>query len=118
MQQSKHGQHRFGVLMKEMRESSSDEEYLASIMAFVNCVLKGASDLMKRIRLRNEFLGKMVYINCASWICVQLPYLLDQTPPSISRHSRIEAAPPDTPKEQWLLSNSSHGTSKLLQFCS
>ena len=69
MQQSKHGQYRFSVLMKEMRESSSDEEYLASIMAFVNCVLKGASDLMKRIRLLNEFLGKMVLIVLVGYVC-------------------------------------------------
>ena len=58
MQQSKHEQCRFSILMKEMQ--SSNEEYLASILAFINCVLKGANDLKKRIRLRNEFLGKMV----------------------------------------------------------
>ena len=82
MQQSKHGQYRFSVLMKEMRESLSDEEYLASIMAFVNCVLKGASDLMKRIRLRNEFLGKMVLVG----------YVCNYHNCSIRRCSRFVAA--------------------------
>ena len=57
MQQRKHEQCRFSILMKEMQ--SSNEDYLASILAFINCVLKGANDLKKRIRLRNEFLGKI-----------------------------------------------------------
>lgn len=56
-QQSKDVQSRFSVLMKEMQQSSS-EEYLASILAFINCILKRADNMKKRIRLRNEFLGK------------------------------------------------------------
>ena len=32
-------------------------------------------------------------------LCIYRPYLLDQSPLSISHHSRIEAAPPDARKE-------------------
>ena len=62
MQRSRCERYRFSVLMQEMRRSSN-EGYLASIVAFINSVLAGAGDLKKRTRLRNELLGNLYVCN-------------------------------------------------------
>ena len=57
MQKSKGHRYRFSLLTQELRESET-EEYSACVLAFINCILAGAADLSKRVKLRNEFIGK------------------------------------------------------------
>ena len=66
LQQNRCEQTRFSILVKEMQQHSH-EKYLATILAFINCILKRIGDLNQRIRLRNEFLGKIVVI---AWLLV------------------------------------------------
>ncbi len=54
---SKGHRYRFSLLIQELR-SSETEEYCACVLAFINCILSGASDLTQRVKLRNELIGE------------------------------------------------------------
>ena len=65
MQRSKSQRYRFSLLTQELRQSET-EEYSACILAFINCILAGVVDFNKRVKLRNEFIGKPYAESCTA----------------------------------------------------
>ncbi|PRD36115.1 UNVERIFIED_CONTAM: inf2 [Trichonephila clavipes] len=53
---NKKERYRFKVVVDELR-SSTDLDYLSTVVAFVNCTIISAKSLKDRIRIRNEFIG-------------------------------------------------------------
>ncbi|CAL1261437.1 unnamed protein product [Larinioides sclopetarius] len=53
---NKKERYRFKVVVDELR-SSSDLDYLSTVVAFVNCTIISSKSLKDRIRIRNEFIG-------------------------------------------------------------
>lgn len=57
-----HGlRYRFQLVVDEIRVAEVPE-YQASLLAFINCIIWGESDLVTRCSLRNEFLGRLLAI--------------------------------------------------------
>lgn len=59
MQRTKGQPYRFSLLLQELKGAET-EEYVACILAFINCIIAGAPDISSRVRLRNEIVGKWV----------------------------------------------------------
>ncbi len=57
IQRIKGQRYRFSLLVQELKGAET-EEYVASILAFINCLIAGASDLTSRVTLRNEVIGE------------------------------------------------------------
>ena len=57
LQRTKGQHYRFSLLVQELKGAET-EEYVAGILAFINCILAGAPDISARVRLRNEFIGE------------------------------------------------------------
>ena len=57
MQKTKSQNSRFSLLIQEI-QGSETREYTACILAFINCTLAGPGDVNKRLKLRNELVGK------------------------------------------------------------
>ncbi|XP_036337297.1 LOW QUALITY PROTEIN: formin-J [Rhagoletis pomonella] len=55
----KNERYRFKIVINEL-EKTSNVEYQAALLAFINCVIISASNLQERIRIRNEFIGLKV----------------------------------------------------------
>ena len=66
VQVTKGQRYRFSLLIQELKGAET-EEYVACILAFINCLIAGAPDISARIRLRNEVIGK--FLSC----CVIYP---------------------------------------------
>ena len=62
-QRTKGQRYRFSLLLKELKEAET-EEYVACVLAFINCIIAGAPSVSARVRLRNELIGKYVHILC------------------------------------------------------
>ena len=76
-QRSKGHRYRFSLLTQELRGSETDE-YSACILAFINCILAGAADLSRRVKLRNEFIGKDILLSI-TWSCFDHIPVIDVT---------------------------------------
>nr|CAD7433305.1 unnamed protein product [Timema monikensis] len=48
--------YRFEVMISELKDADNDV-YRTTLLAFINCLIMGCKDLVKRCRIRNEFLG-------------------------------------------------------------
>lgn len=57
LQCTKGQQYRFSLLIQELKGAET-EEFVACILAFINCILAGAPDISSRVRLRNEVIGE------------------------------------------------------------
>jgi hypothetical protein len=56
-----HGlRYRFEVVISELKTAESDV-LRSTLLAFVNCLVFGCEDLHQRDRIRNEFLGMLVW---------------------------------------------------------
>lgn len=53
--------YRFQFVIDEMK-ASEVVEYSTALVAFVNCVIISLASLNERVRIRNEFLGKYLFI--------------------------------------------------------
>lgn len=56
LQFTKGQRYRFSLLLQELKGAET-EEYVACLLAFINCIIAGAPDISARIRLRNEVIG-------------------------------------------------------------
>ena len=57
LQRTKGQRYRFSLLVQEMKGAET-EEYVACILAFINCIIAGAPDVTSRVTLRNEVIGE------------------------------------------------------------
>lgn len=71
--------YRFSLLVQEMKGSET-EEYVACVLAFMNCIIAGAPDISSRIRLRNEVIGERTmprgWQYCDTNINIVIPILI------------------------------------------
>lgn len=61
LQKFKGERYRFKIVVLEL-EHATMLEYQVAILAFINCLIISTSDLVKRVRIRNELIG-MYFIN-------------------------------------------------------
>ena len=57
LQRTKGQRYRFSLLVQELKTAET-EEYVASVLAFINCIIARAPDIASRIKIRNELIGK------------------------------------------------------------
>jgi hypothetical protein len=53
--------YRFSLLLEEIKKAET-EEYVACLLAFINCIIAGAPDISARVRLRNEVIGTVIAV--------------------------------------------------------
>jgi hypothetical protein len=58
LQKLKCGRYRLKVVVDEL-QSASAVDYQTALVAFLNCLIISTPDLKDRIRIRNEFIGKL-----------------------------------------------------------
>ncbi len=57
VQRSKGHPYRFTLLVRELRGAET-QEYLACVLALINCILSACGQLSRRVKFRNEFIGE------------------------------------------------------------
>lgn len=58
LQNIKNDRYRLKLIVLELQKATSPE-YQAALLAFINCIIISAPSLQDRLRIRNEFIGKL-----------------------------------------------------------
>lgn len=77
LQEVKSERYRLKFIVDELRNKDNPLEYKTTLLAFVNCLIISTPQLKDRVRVRNEFIGKMSNIRMYRYTSTYVIYTIE-----------------------------------------